>query len=97
MTEESPLHSLRAEIDRIDEQILDLLNERVRLVLNIGQIKRDLKLRIFDPKRESSILQKLLRNHSGPLDSEAVRRIFERLIDECRRIESIPPPIGESR
>ena len=96
MTEESPLNNLRSEIDRIDEEILDLLNARVRLVLDIGQIKREHKLRIFDPKRESTILQRLLLGNSGPLDSESVRRIFERLIDECRRIESIPPPIGES-
>ena len=87
---------LRQEIDQLDRTVLDLLNQRVRLVLEIGHYKRNHDLPIYDPIRESLVLQSLQEANEGPLDSEAVRRIFERLIDESRRIESHPPIPGDS-
>jgi len=78
----------RAKIDILDKQILELLSERVRHVIAIGKIKGEKRMNVFDPERERQIILNILRENKGPLDDDAVKRIFERVIDECRRIES---------
>jgi len=81
------LAELRRAIDEVDDQILRLVAERVRLVLAVGDLKRRLKLAVYDPERERNLLAKLCANAPRPLDATTIRRIFERLIDESRRIE----------
>lgn len=81
------LEQLRAEIDRIDQQILALVAERVRVVLKVGDIKREHDLRVYDPERERRLIQRLSELAPAPLDTTTVQRIFERLIDESRRLE----------
>ena len=83
----SELDSLRQAIDQVDRRILDLLEERVRLVLAVGDYKRKNSLPVYDPERERSLLERLSRAALPPLDGDTVRRVFERLIDESRRIE----------
>lgn len=83
----SELDSLRQAIDQVDRRILDLLEERVRLVLAVGDYKRKNSLPVYDPERERSLLERLSRAAQPPLDGDTVRRVFERLIDESRRIE----------
>lgn len=77
----------RARIDALDRQLLELLNQRAECALAVGKIKSAQKMDIFDPERERQIILNILRQNKGPLDEDAVRRIFERVIDECRRIE----------
>jgi chorismate mutase len=77
----------RAKIDALDRRLADLLSERAQCVLAIGQIKNSNKIEVFDPERERQIILNILRENKGPLDDDAMRRIFERVIDECRRIE----------
>jgi chorismate mutase len=77
----------RAKIDAIDKQMLELLSERARYVLAVGKIKGERKMPVFDPERERQIIQSILHENKGPLDEDALRRIFERIIEECRRIE----------
>ncbi|MFZ5895995.1 MAG: chorismate mutase [Myxococcota bacterium] len=86
-TPSAELDSLRKAIDQVDRRILDLLEERVRLVLAVGDYKRKNSLPVYDPERERSLLERLSGAARPPLDGDTVRRVFERLIDESRRIE----------
>ncbi len=83
----------RRRIDMIDEQLMRLLNGRSAAALEIGRIKRALGLPIYSPEREAWILDRMMRENPGPLDAAAVRRVFERIIDESRRLERLA---GES-
>jgi chorismate mutase len=84
---ESDLDGLRRRIDAIDAQILELVAERIRLVLSVGDYKRERGLPVYDAQRERELLDRLSHAPPPPLDSQTVRRIFERLIDESRRVE----------
>jgi chorismate mutase-like protein len=77
----------RAKIDALDKQVLDLLTERVKCVIEVGKIKGQQNAQVFNPERERQIIQKLLSENKGPLDDGGLRRIFERIIEEMRRIE----------
>jgi chorismate mutase-like protein len=77
----------RRRIDEIDGKLLELLNERTRCVIEVGKIKKAQNVRIYDPEREREILQRMKEQNRGPLDEEGLQRLFERVIDECRRIE----------
>ena len=77
----------RQKIDEIDRKLVELLNERSRCAIQIGRLKRELNMRVYDPEREREILRKIQEVNGGPLDDEGLQRLFERVIDECRRIE----------
>jgi len=77
----------RGLIDATDLKILDLINKRAEYSIKIGGIKEKENLPIYSPQREAWIIERLIAENSGPLTAEGVRRIFERVIDECRRIE----------
>jgi chorismate mutase len=77
----------RAKIDALDKQLLELLSQRAKCAIEVGRIKSEQNMKVFDPERERQIIEAILRENKGPLDEGALRRIFERVIDECRRIE----------
>lgn len=77
----------RGKIDEIDQQILELLNERARCSIEIGNLKQERHLPIHSPDREKAIVCRLVDQNGGPLSGEGVRRVFERIIDESRRLE----------
>lgn len=79
----------RRRIDAIDDQLVRLLNSRSACVVEIGRIKRALGLPLYAPEREVALLERVLRENPGPLDGPAVRRLFERIIDESRRLERL--------
>jgi chorismate mutase-like protein len=81
------LEGWRKRIDEIDQQILKLLNERSRCAVEIGHIKKALKLQAWQPDREMQILRNVVKANLGPLDDGAIRRLFERIIDEARSLE----------
>lgn len=81
------LASLRNEIDAIDAKILSLLAERAERVLRVGEIKRAAGIPVHDPEREQSILARLAGAARAPIDGETIRRVFEKIIEESRRIE----------
>ena len=87
----------RRRIDAIDDQLMRLLNSRSQCVVEIGRIKRALGLPLYSPEREDALLERVLRDNPGPLDRAAVRRLFERIIDESRRLERVAgePDIGQ--
>jgi len=80
---------LRRRIDQIDDQLMKLLNSRSACAVEIGRIKRRLGLPVYQPDREKWILDRVEQNNPGPLDSGALRRVFERVIDESRRLERL--------
>jgi chorismate mutase len=86
---ESELTRLRDAIDRVDEVIVRLLNQRAKYAIQIGEIKGILGLPIYAPEREKLVLQHVYDTSDGPLDGAAVRRLFERIIDESRRAERL--------
>jgi chorismate mutase len=79
----------RKEIDRIDEKLVELLNERSKCAIEIGRLKRALGLPVYSPSRESDVIKHVTRLNGGPLEPEAIRRLFERIIDESRSIERV--------
>ena len=79
----------RRRIDAIDAQLMSLLNSRSACAVEIGRVKRELGLPVYSPEREAWILDRVARENPGPLDATAVRRVFERIIDESRRLERI--------
>jgi chorismate mutase len=83
------LEGYRVAIDALDLRLLELLNERTRVVENIGRVKREAKLPIYEPKREDQVFANITTHNGGPLTPEAVKRIFERIIDEMRTIKRI--------
>jgi chorismate mutase len=79
----------RKRIDEIDTQLAELLSERSSCVIEIGKIKRKRDLPVYDPEREREILSRVTRDNRGPLDNEALKRLFERILDESRRVERL--------
>jgi chorismate mutase len=79
----------RKRIDQIDEQLMKLFNARSACAVEIGRLKRQVGMPVYQPDREKWILDRVARNNPGPLDSGAVRRVFERVIDESRRLERL--------
>ena len=79
----------RRKIDEIDSKLVELFNERSKCAIEIGKIKHAEHLRVYDPEREREILKRIKAANQGPLDDESLQRLFERVIDECRRIERI--------
>lgn len=84
---EAELKRLREAIDRVDDVLVKLLNQRARYAVEIGEIKGMLALPVYSPEREKEVLRHVEEASAGPLEPVAVRRLFERIIDESRRVE----------
>ena len=83
------LDDLRKKIDALDEMLVRLLNARAACALEIGRVKKQIGLAIYQPSREAEVLGHVQHLNPGPLDDGAIRRLFERVIDEARRLERI--------
>jgi chorismate mutase len=81
----------RAAIDVVDRQLLQLLNTRAKLTCELAKVKRDAGLGIVDPERERQVLTVACRNNGGPLDHDAITRIFVSIIEEARRLQADRP------
>jgi chorismate mutase len=77
----------RRRIDEIDLKLIALLNERAACALEIGREKHLKGLPVYQPARENEILATVERENPGPLPDTAIRRLFERIIDEARSLE----------
>jgi len=86
---QAAIEEWRRRIDLIDAQLMGLLNSRSACAVEIGKIKRTVGLPVYSPDREAWILDRVARENPGPLDNTAIRRVFERIIDESRRLERI--------
>ena len=87
----------RRKIDDLDRKLVELLNERSRCALEIGKLKQQQHQPLYQPEREKEVLENAERNNLGPLSNAAIRRLFERIIDEARSAERLAMhPDGES-
>ncbi|MFZ5926968.1 MAG: chorismate mutase [Acidobacteriota bacterium] len=84
---QAALDELRKQIDVLDLQILDLLNRRALVAAQIGDVKKAAELPVYEPKREEEVFHNVTSNNRGPLSESAVRRLFERVIDEMRLLQ----------
>jgi chorismate mutase len=89
------LEEFRVVIDQIDRRIVALLNERTEIVECIGRVKRESQMPIYEPRREDQVFANIAEANHGPITHEAVRRIFERIIDEMRGIQRARMQDGE--
>jgi len=85
----------RRRIDEIDKNLVQLLNERSRCVVEIGKIKHTTGEPLYQPERESQVLDGVVRANPGPLPDAAIRRLFERILDEARSVERAAMRDGE--
>ena len=91
MTREAAIAALakcRGQIDAIDVRILALLNERAAIVEQIGHVKQSAEMPIYEPRREELVFNNVASHNNGPLKTDAVKRVFERIIDEMRKVQS---------
>ncbi len=84
---EAALDGCRQQIDVVDRQIVALLNERARIVEVVGEVKQQVAMRVYEPKREELVYANVTGSNEGPLPSASVRRIYERIIDEMRTLQ----------
>jgi len=77
----------RKKIDELDLELVKLLNQRSQCAIEIGKLKHKLDIEIYDPRREEEVIGRVWKEANGPLSKEAVKRLFERIIDESRRAE----------
>ena len=89
------LETFRVVIDQIDRRIVALLNERTEIVECIGRVKRECEMPVYEPRREDQVFANIAEANQGPIGHEAVRRIFERIIDEMRGIQRARMQDGE--
>jgi len=88
------LEEFRVLIDNVDQRIVALLNERTQVVEEIGRVKRATALPIYEPKREDQVFANVTGSNQGPMSEDALRRIFERIIDEMRKIQRVRMETG---
>ncbi len=85
----------RKKIDDLDRRLVQLLNERAQCAHEIGKLKRNSGMPIYEPDREKIIFENIKRQNSGPLSEVQLRIVFERLVDVMRQIqreEMMPEP-----
>ena len=82
------LDDLRRDIDRVDEVLVRLLNERARCACEVGKLKKELGIEVYQPERERQVIEHVRGIAvEGPLGPDAIARLFERIIDEARSLE----------
>ena len=94
------IDELRRRIDELDERLVALLNERAACALEIGKLKHALGQEVYQPEREAEVLHHARacgERSAGPLSADAITRLFERIIDEARRIERATVRTNQSR
>lgn len=81
------LNELRRKIDDLDRRLVLLLNQRARLVEEVGQVKKQSGMEVYAPEREKEILKLAIDSNGGPFSNSAIVRLFERILDESRSLE----------
>jgi chorismate mutase len=92
---EEQIARLRQNIDTVDEVLVKLLNQRAKWAQEIGGVKKAAGIAIYQPDREALVVAHVVGANRGPLEPAAIKRLFERIIDESRRLERTAEPAGE--
>jgi len=82
------LKGKRKKIDLIDRKLLSLLNQRLRIALEVGKIKKKMGAKIYDPRREVEVLERLRKIDKGPLPEEDLEKIFTVMMKVCRKSQT---------
>jgi chorismate mutase-like protein len=77
----------RKKIDELDRRLVELLSERAQCAHEIGKLKRNSAMPIYEPDREKIIYENIARHNPGPLSDRQLRQVYERLIDVMRQIQ----------
>jgi chorismate mutase len=77
----------RKKIDELDRRLVALINERAQCAREIGRLKRNSSMPIYEPDREKIIYDNIARSNPGPLSDIQLRQVYERLIDVMRQIQ----------
>ena len=85
----------RRKIDDLDRQLVELINERAKCAREIGRLKRNTEMPIYEPDRERKIFENIRRLNQGPVPDEELTRIFERLIGVMRKLQEVEIRAGQ--
>jgi len=77
----------RNRIDELDRRLVELLNQRAQAAQEIGRLKRNTQMPVYEPEREKLIFENVGRHNSGPLPNHDLKKIYERIIDVMRAIQ----------
>lgn len=77
----------RKKIDELDRKLVALLSERARAAVEIGKLKRDTSMPIYEPDRERIVFENVQAVNRGPLPGRDLVRIYERIMDVMRNIQ----------
>jgi chorismate mutase len=77
----------RNKIDELDRRLVALLNERAQAAQEIGKLKRNTRMPIYEPDREKTIFENVRKANQGPLPDSELRKVYERIIDVMRNIQ----------
>lgn len=81
------LEKLREKIDQIDNKLIDIVNERMEIIKEVGEFKKTSNSAIYRPEREQSIIDRLYKNHQGHLNRAAIEAIFMEIFAISRNLE----------
>lgn len=81
------LDDLRKRIDAIDDHLVGLLNDRARLVVEVGRVKRETGIPVYAPHREAQLLEKVLRANAGPLPPRAIEGVYREIMSGSLALE----------
>ena len=81
------MEKLRKRIDELDAKLLELLSERAKYVMKIGEIKQKEKTDVLVPQRETALLERLISINNGPMTNEMVLHIFQEIIDTLKKLQ----------
>ena len=79
----------RKRIDELDQKLVRLLNQRAECAVEIGRLKRNTNLPVYEPDRERIIFENICRANPGPLSGDDLKRVYERIIDVMRTIQNL--------
>lgn len=88
MTQDDKLKPLREKIDLIDQQLLELLNQRARVAQDVGHVKAETNAPVFRPEREAQVLRSAAERNTGPLADQDIQTIFREVMSACRALEN---------
>ena len=84
---EARVRDIRERVDRVDRELVRILNERARLVQEVVSVKAEAGKPLFDPKREEEILRRVAEENEGPIYDSSMREIFELILHRIRDLE----------
>ena len=87
MTLDNRIKDFREKIDRLDDQLIDIIVERLSLTLDIGEIKKEINLNITDNNREQEIINRMTQRLKGRLNPKEIEKIFNLIFQISKKIQ----------